>query len=528
MEQYPGRVFSKPEFTALPACIFSGAEFSLIPSRDEPFGLVAVEFGRKGALGVGARVGGLGNMPGWWYTIESPATKHLLHQFKGAINAALSTKPETRATMRARSRLQRFPVAQWIEDLETLQSKSIALHARVANRGRSMLRFSGSGRASPAISTAPGSTAMSSAQNTAPNTAPNSEPPSRAHSPSREAVVAGPHGQVSLGRWFGPSNPESSPRGRSRSSSRSRLSKRMTTPTRTSDAAVATNRVSVVHEGNEDLGIPGQRSSRLETTHEAFRFGEDASSRPDTADGTFPPRFPPLAQLNMPGFSPVPSGTSTPTADGNAIPRSEMSLSLNSVAGEKKAFKLQKVHPLFTDNTGTYYRAFQEKLSSVNSKTSEDRLCIEEYLVKSEKAWFNRFHHAQMGNSAAASRSATPASSVFRMPWGRASQDIGHVRNRSSDSEAPSDAGSGTSEFLLGDDYKPPTGLKRFLQKKVGDWYLYTFLLAFVGVWFNSSTPTPIRFVCTNTVRDKSSPPILTRSPSSLAKTDSRPISCTL
>lgn len=57
MEQHPGRVYSKPEFTQLPPYIFSGAEFALIPSRDEPFGLVAVEFGRKGALGVGARVG---------------------------------------------------------------------------------------------------------------------------------------------------------------------------------------------------------------------------------------------------------------------------------------------------------------------------------------------------------------------------------------------------------------------------------------------------------------------------------------
>ena len=60
MQVYPWRVLSKPEFTALPPYIFSGAEFALIPSRDEPFGLVAVEFGRKGALGVGARVGGLG------------------------------------------------------------------------------------------------------------------------------------------------------------------------------------------------------------------------------------------------------------------------------------------------------------------------------------------------------------------------------------------------------------------------------------------------------------------------------------
>jgi alpha-1,3-glucan synthase len=61
-KKYPGRVYSKPEFTALPPYIFSGAEFALIPSRDEPFGLVAVEFGRKGALGIGARVGGLGQM----------------------------------------------------------------------------------------------------------------------------------------------------------------------------------------------------------------------------------------------------------------------------------------------------------------------------------------------------------------------------------------------------------------------------------------------------------------------------------
>jgi hypothetical protein len=36
-----GRVYSKPEFTPLPPFIFSGAEFALIPSRDEPFGLVA-------------------------------------------------------------------------------------------------------------------------------------------------------------------------------------------------------------------------------------------------------------------------------------------------------------------------------------------------------------------------------------------------------------------------------------------------------------------------------------------------------
>src|SRR5258708_7709665 len=65
MEMYPEKVFSKLEFTALPPYLFSGADFALIPSRDDSFGLVAVEFGCKGGLGVGSRLGGLGLMPGW-------------------------------------------------------------------------------------------------------------------------------------------------------------------------------------------------------------------------------------------------------------------------------------------------------------------------------------------------------------------------------------------------------------------------------------------------------------------------------
>jgi alpha-1,3-glucan synthase len=112
MRIYPGRVYSKPEYTAVPPFIFTGAEFALIPSRDEPFGLVAVEFGRKGALGVGARVGGLGSLPGWWYTVESTTTKHLHQQFKKSIEDAVASKTEMRAMMRAQSAIQRFPVAK--------------------------------------------------------------------------------------------------------------------------------------------------------------------------------------------------------------------------------------------------------------------------------------------------------------------------------------------------------------------------------------------------------------------------------
>jgi alpha-1,3-glucan synthase len=130
MKQYPKRVFSRPEFTMLPPYIHTGAEFALIPSRDEPFGLVAVEFGRKGALGVGARVGGLGQMPGWWYTVESVSTTHLLKQLKTAIISALESKESDRALMRAWSAKQRFPVAQWLEGLGKLQDQAVQIHQR--------------------------------------------------------------------------------------------------------------------------------------------------------------------------------------------------------------------------------------------------------------------------------------------------------------------------------------------------------------------------------------------------------------
>jgi alpha-1,3-glucan synthase len=141
MELYPDRVYSKPEFTALPPYLFSGADFALIPSRDEPFGLVAVEFGRKGALGVGSRLGGLGLMPGWvsahvllfgygidtlqWFPVESMSTGHLMSQLTKTIKLALKSTEEERAILRARSAVQRFPVVEWRQRMEDFHKRSI-------------------------------------------------------------------------------------------------------------------------------------------------------------------------------------------------------------------------------------------------------------------------------------------------------------------------------------------------------------------------------------------------------------------
>ncbi|KAJ3781651.1 glycoside hydrolase family 13 and glycosyltransferase family 5 protein [Lentinula aff. detonsa] len=124
---YPSRVYSKPEFTSLPPYLFSGADFALIPSRDEPFGLVAVEFGRKGALGVGSRLGGLGLMPGWWYPVESTSTAHLISQLRKSIRMALGSGEGERKRMRARSAVQRFPVVEWRQRMEEFHRRSVSV-----------------------------------------------------------------------------------------------------------------------------------------------------------------------------------------------------------------------------------------------------------------------------------------------------------------------------------------------------------------------------------------------------------------
>jgi hypothetical protein len=70
--------------------------------------------------------------PGWWFTVEATTTSHLLHHFKRVIKDALSSKKETRVEMRACSAKQRFPVAQWLASLESLQNTAIKIRQKEA------------------------------------------------------------------------------------------------------------------------------------------------------------------------------------------------------------------------------------------------------------------------------------------------------------------------------------------------------------------------------------------------------------
>ncbi|KAL3418573.1 alpha amylase [Phlyctema vagabunda] len=523
MKKYKGRVFSKPEFTALPPFIFSGAEFALIPSRDEPFGLVAVEFGRKGALGIGARVGGLGQMPGWWYTVESTTTTHLLHQFKMAIKEALASKLETRQIMRARSAKQRFPVAQWVNDLETLQGKAIKIHhkeegkasGRPSSRGndsrslfasnrrvsRSMLGINAS-ESQLDVSTIGNSTRPSSPSGTI-------EPPANANGLGRK---------LSLGYRAGPGH-RVMKRGKYNASNNS------------------LNAMSVVNEPITDVDEDTDFEDRTMSIYDEYVLSpeelEAERNREQTQFHAQSPGLPGLLSPNGGSFSnsprgsfansprvtqrmlagqpeadyslpismrgpaiysgpPSPSGENSPGADDVLLPpaafgsdrdshRASM-LSLSSVVGDKTDFKLQKVDPFFTDTQGEYYQAFAKSLDSLNGKNSEQLLCIEDYLVKSEKKWFDRFRDAKLGRGSMMPP-ATPSAIGGSSRRGSLTDSFMNETIVHSRQNSENDGHGGSQEendqFLLGKDYKPPTGLRLFMQYRWADWPVYSFLLAF-------------------------------------------------
>lgn len=369
MEQYPGRVCSKPEFTALPPCIFSGAEFALMPSRDEPFGLVAVEFGRKGALCVGSRVGGFGHMPGWWFTVEAVTSKHLIGQFNAAITAALASDQKTRALMRAYSVLQRFPVSQWVEDLESLQSSAIALSLKII-----------------------------------------AKPPTRWKLHSRNISSA--------------SSANMSPR---------------TSGTHTPIGGIAIHSNGMLSQ--QDIRPPRFGRGGL---------GSATTSRASSMYHGLEPSSPGLASFN-PAY-PRSARGSNDFGQDTSLADMPRPLNLNVLLSSNTKSSLQSnATPTFTDATNKYYDKFSAKLEKAALKPST-KVNIQEYLMASEKDWFNKFHDASMS----------------RKPL------IGSTGRNSGN-----DISNEYTEYLT-EDYQVPSGARRLLQVKIGTWYLYSYLLALV------------------------------------------------
>jgi alpha-1,3-glucan synthase len=462
MKKYPGRVFSKPEFTQLPPYIFSGAEFALIPSRDEPFGLVAVEFGRKGALGVGARVGGLGQMPGWWFTVESTSSKHLIHQFKAAIDDALGSSQKLRSGMRAQSAKQRFPVARWVEDLEILHSASIRIHEREKRSGKGLRR-----RTRP--SSVDGGLVSSYIY----------EDQEQAHTEEPIGQAGGISRSLSLGHRAGPGHKVAISPG-DRLADVGEIAEEDSEFHMTVEEVETAIREDHVRDAARSLEGQGQglqaqfifEDDDMETRDTAYdpqvaRMEPPSSEREHTrlmAENTGSAFYSPSLSR-----SPSPARGRPSLLPGDALrnPRTRSTaslLSLNDVTSGRRDYSLQQVDSEFRDSTGEYYQKFQTLLQQLDAKSSEHGLVIEEYLKEAEKEWASRYRAAKLGRSTPvhsrpASRDASPAGSLLS-------------------NEGSTYVASLADEFMLGHSYVRPTVLKRCLQTRIFDWPVYTIFLA--------------------------------------------------
>ncbi|KAK3689181.1 hypothetical protein B0T22DRAFT_168289 [Podospora appendiculata] len=448
MQKYPRRVFSKPEFTQLPPYIFSGAEFALIPSRDEPFGLVAVEFGRKGALGVGARVGGLGQMPGFWFTVESMSPSHLLQQFKLSIDAALSCKTQKRKLMRAWSAKQRFPVAQWIKQLDELHSQSIRIHTKEAKKKNLDVL-------SPSLNL----------------TRPSSRASNITYLDQSQAHMLSPGaGPDTAGMFPGNGFPRSASPGLRGFGSPNNLP----TPNAPWAGGSRTNspRESVASSLNSPYGHNAARDSTVSVDSFAIRAQNNG--------------------VSSPGFGPD-GGLGFPRPAFMANRNSSL-LSLPDVVGDRQDLKLQQVDQFFNDTNGEYLGEFDQILDGLTAQNSANDMCIETFIKKSEKEWFARYRDAKLGRHRDSSRPRSPGGSRpgSRNGEGRNESVVsrGRQRHRSMTPSGLARSVFETSppnyavddEFLLGDGYQAPKGLKKLLSIRLGDWPLYSFFLAFAQI----------------------------------------------
>jgi len=135
-------------------------------------------------------------------------------------------------------------------------------------------------------------------------------------------------------------------------------------------------------------------------------------------------------------------------------------LSLDSVVGEKTDFNLQKVDPFFTDSNGQFTHQFEKKLETLDGKNS-DETCIEEFLVKSEKKWFDEFRNAKLGLSSA------PPSRRSSFQASRDRSLAPSIADRSEYGGSDNGASDDMDQFMLGKDYVPPTGARNWMQRKM-------------------------------------------------------------
>jgi len=122
--RYSNSLYVKADFMKVPAELKLACDFCLMPSRDEPFGYVDIEFGWYGAVVVGSLRGGLGKLPGFYFQIlNSDSSAHMQRRLKKAICKAMDCNRELLDQMSAVARMSSFPVEDWQCELSKIYGK---------------------------------------------------------------------------------------------------------------------------------------------------------------------------------------------------------------------------------------------------------------------------------------------------------------------------------------------------------------------------------------------------------------------
>ncbi|PVF98937.1 putative cell wall alpha-1,3-glucan synthase [Serendipita vermifera] len=436
MELYPGRVYSKPEFTALPPFLFSGADFALIPSRDEPFGLVAVEFGRKGALGVGSRLGGLGLMPGWWFPVESNSTAHMVSQFTKTIKLALDSSHQERAILRARSAIQRFPVVEWRQKMENFHKRSITASRTLA--GDDAWRESDCQLTYPAPDwTSTEWTPEVQLDPSRPGWATESlrscETPTIVDSFSTSSLRHAHSFQdfsVASSRFLVPVD----------ASARSSLS---------ADCLESEPSERSRSQDSQPFPAPvGPYSDFLARANQAI--AKEIENKGTLSSGRLSPALPPYARYHS---------------------RQSSMESITSIVNEKPNSPLNKAMASFDDKDGEVTRKFVDKLQELTAENSKGPMSIERFLVKNEEEYFVRIKREKISSA------ASVLSSKRDSWWDGVPSLRNDSHQTSSISYGPSRAQS-TDENPLVPDLPIMTSMQIKLAQEFYGWPVYAIILA--------------------------------------------------
>ena len=520
---------------------------------------------------IGARVGGLGNMPGWWFTIESTTTKHFVNQFKSAIEDALSAKSPVRAIMRARATKQRFPVSQWVEDLEKLQSSALEIsHKQAAKEKRPTLESPNT----PAILESRGLMGLMQARLAKSSLRPRPAV-TQTHAPAgalssivEERLLTGPG--PGLGSKVGPGTKRKRPPAPLMRKTTSAVPQVTDTEVVTSEEKISEepmikhtrppiadqDTIPIIHHESEGetkkasqkpqrptferasttvapmkpadrkavkllgMQIPAHQVNALQAskktppssgpsslgstpltplspltpftpiTPQSPISPKSPSTRSHTPSSTAPSSTAPsstrpssiamsslkrssgksTAATSVTNISSKPRHSKMiqtphavdhfPSLGGHFFPHGSVSLlSADEIKEEKPDNMLQNVMPFFSDPQQEYESNFRQRLKKLSGKNSEGELCIEEYLSRSEKTWFGKLRAAELSKTQGKDPEEQPTTTMVQ-----------EVRKKARD-----------DGFGLKEDYKPPTGVKRIMRLKIGDWPVYSFLLAFVS-----------------------------------------------